>query len=109
MSFKSADFTYFKGIDKLLIVGAAFGSNYCGYVALNKLRKESEEMKKISIFFMTLAATFVLATTVFSLGPNGDFDNDGDLDGDDLAVFSENFGKTDGTCEENESCISDYE
>ena len=65
-------------------------------------------MKKISFFVMTLTATFVFATTVFSFGLIGDFDNDGDVDGDDLAVFSENFGKTDGTCKENESCISDY-
>jgi len=47
---------------------------------LDKLRKEGDEMKKLSIFVMTLAVAFVLATTVFALGLKGDFDNDGDVD-----------------------------
>ncbi len=55
-------------------------------------------MKKTLIVVLGLTAAFLLSTTVFSAGLTGDFDYDGDVDGDDLAVFSENFGKTDDTC-----------
>ena len=37
----------------------------------------------------------------------GDFDNDGDVDGSDLAVFAADFGRTD--CDEGETCEGDFD
>ncbi|MCK5231758.1 MAG: hypothetical protein KAR13_15915, partial [Desulfobulbaceae bacterium] len=65
-------------------------------------------MKKIFIIIMALTAIFTLATTAFSIGLNGDFNNDGDVDAEDLAVFSKNFGKVDGTCTDSDNCILGY-
>ena len=65
-------------------------------------------MKKIFIIIMALTAIFTLATTAFSIGLNGDFNNDGDVDAEDLAVFSKNFGKVDSTCTDSDNCIPGY-
>ena len=40
-------------------------------------------------------------------GLKGDFDNDGDVDGNDLADFSENFGKSGNFCSNYNNCDSD--
>ncbi len=65
-------------------------------------------MKKTFIIIMALTAILTLTTTVFSTGLNGDFNNDGDVDAEDLAVFSKNFGKVDGTCTDSDNCIPGY-
>jgi len=65
-------------------------------------------MKKELIITMALAAVFFLAASAFSSGLKGDFDLDGDVDADDLAVFSENFGKTDGICTDSDNCLPGY-
>jgi len=36
---------------------------------------------------------------------NGDFDDDGDVDGSDLAIFAADFGRTDCTCD----CEGDFD
>ena len=65
-------------------------------------------MRKAFITIIALSAVFILATSAFSIGLKGDFDNDGDVDAADLAVFSENFGKIDGTCTDSDTCIPGY-
>ena len=42
-------------------------------------------------------------------GMKGDFDNDGDVDGNDLTNFSENYGKSENSCSNNNNCnLDDY-
>ena len=64
-------------------------------------------MKKNLLFLMVLAASLLFSAGGFASGLNGDFDHDGDVDGEDLTVFSENFGTTAGRCTENSNCESD--
>jgi len=85
----------------------AFRSVYKS-VGLQKLPKEEKVVKKTLILIMTLTAAFIFTPAVFSAGLNGDFDNDGDVDAYDLALFSNNFGKTENICKNNDNCISDY-
>jgi hypothetical protein len=65
-------------------------------------------MQKTSLTIVALMAVFVLASSAFSIGLKGDFDNDGDVDAEDLAVFSENYGKIDGTCTDSDNCVPGY-
>ena len=65
-------------------------------------------MQKAFITVVGLVAVFVLGTSAFSTGLKGDFDKDGDVDAKDLAVFSANYGKNNGTCTDNDNCIPGY-
>jgi len=69
--------------------------------------KKVNIMKKNLLFLMVLAASLLFSAGGFASGLNGDFDHDGDVDGEDLTVFSENFGTTAGRCTENSNCESD--
>ncbi|MDL1978677.1 MAG: hypothetical protein LWX52_11380, partial [Deltaproteobacteria bacterium] len=44
---------------------------------------------------------------VFLIPCEGDFDNDGDVDGSDLAVFAADFGRTD--CSLQDFCDGDFD
>lgn len=61
-------------------------------------------MKKAMMFFVILTVSLLLSVNSVSAALNGDFNFDGDVDGEDLVVFSENFGKTDDTCMKNSHC-----
>ena len=65
-------------------------------------------MKRIVFIALAFFLWFVCAANSFSQGLKGDFDLDGDVDGDDLTVFSRNFGNTDNLCFGNEECIDGY-
>jgi len=65
-------------------------------------------MKKGLITIVAMAAVFFFAANAFSAGLKGDFDLDGDVDAEDLAVFSKNFGKADGACTDNDNCLPVY-
>ena len=61
-------------------------------------------MKKVMILALSLAMVCFLFTAAHTV-LKGDFDNDGDVDGDDLTVFSENYGKS-GDCSNDNDCDS---
>ncbi len=65
-------------------------------------------MKKTTISGMVWIMVFLFVPTVFALGLKGDLNNDGDVDGRDLAIFSKNFGKTEDACTGNDNCIDGY-
>ena len=65
-------------------------------------------MKKTTFSILALAGVFVMAAAIVSAELSGDFDHDGDVDADDLTVFSENYGKTDDSCIDNDNCSPDY-
>ena len=65
-------------------------------------------MKQALIALVILATVLFLSANAFSQGLKGDFDLDGDVDADDLAVFSENFGKTAGICMDSDNCLAAY-
>lgn len=65
-------------------------------------------MKKL----MILALSFGMVCVFFAGAHTrlkGDFDNDGDVDGNDLADFSENYGKSGNSCSNYNNCdTGDY-
>ena len=61
-------------------------------------------MKKFMILALSLGLVCIIVIGAHAW-LKGDFDNDGDVDGDDLAVFSENYGKS-GECSNNNDCDS---
>ena len=64
-------------------------------------------MKRVFFFSPILVVTVVFVGTVFAYDLSGDFDNDGDVDGTDLTVFSENWGKKHRFCTSNDRCKPD--
>ena len=63
-------------------------------------------MKKFMILALSLGMVCVFFTGAHT-GLKGDFDNDGDVDGSDLADFSENYGKSGNSCSNDNNCDSD--
>lgn len=65
-------------------------------------------MKFFLLSLMVLGSCVLFSAGGFANGLNGDFDHDGDVDGEDLTVFSENFGTTPGHCRDNGNCAWDF-
>lgn len=64
-------------------------------------------MKKNGLLFLVLSLGLLFAVPGQAAGLNGDFDRDGDVDGHDLTVFSENYGSSELACRENDNCTPD--
>jgi hypothetical protein len=64
-------------------------------------------MKKLMIFIGTLTLSFIVAATAYS-ELRGDLNGDGVVDGNDLSIFSEDYGKAEIDCVDNEYCRPGY-
>ena len=64
-------------------------------------------MRKFIIFIRTLALACVLTANVYS-ELRGDLNGDGVVDGDDLSIFSEDYGKSETDCVDNDDCPPGY-
>ena len=64
-------------------------------------------MKKFIIFISTLALACLLTANVYS-ELRGDLNGDGVVDGDDLSIFAEDYGKSETDCVDNDDCPRRY-
>jgi hypothetical protein len=60
-------------------------------------------MKSLAVTVIGFLTVMALPLTIHA-GLRCDFDDDGDVDGDDLFYFAEHYGSVDNTCRQNDSC-----
>ena len=60
-------------------------------------------MKSLAVTVIGFLTVMALSLTIHA-GLRCDFDDDGDVDGDDLSYFAEHYGNTDNACPQNDSC-----